>query len=115
MITGGPIMDAYGEGTPLSLAFVKYGNVRAHGGRHSWDPATAVYAIEGEKDFFTVEKRGRVTVDAEGKTYMTEDETRLHSLLAVKTDDSLTEQQAKDRVAAYIDACSMQVYGGTRS
>ena len=110
MITGGPIMEKYDEETPLSMAFVKYSNTRAHGGRHSWDPATAVYAIEGEKDFFVVEKRGRVTVDADGKTFMTEDENGLHSLLAVKTDASMTEQQSKDRVAAYIDGCAMRVY-----
>lgn len=110
IITGGPIMEKYGEETPLSLAFVKYSNARMHGGRHSWDPAAAVYAVEGEKDFFAMEKRGTVTVDAEGRTLLTEDINGQHVILTVKTDAGRTEQQSKERIAAYIDACAMRVY-----
>ncbi len=110
MITGGPIMEKYGTETPLSMAFVSYSEARAHGGRHSWDPATAVYAIEGEKDFFKLGNSGTVTVDAEGRTFFTEAEDGLHTILSVRTGNGLTEQQSKDRIAAYIDDCSMQVY-----
>ena len=110
MITGGPIMEKFGEETPLSMAFASYSEARAHSGRHSWDPATAVYAIEGEREFFTLGKRGTVTVDTQGRTFFAEQENGMHAVLSVRTDGSLKEQQSKDRIAAYIDACSMQVY-----
>jgi hypothetical protein len=103
-------MEKCGTETPLSMAFVSYSEARAHGGRHSWDPATAVYAIEGEKDFFKLGNSGTVTVDAEGRTFFTEAEDGLHTILSVRTGNGLTEQQSKDRIAAYIDDCSMQVY-----
>lgn len=44
------------------------------GKRHSWDPIAAFYAIYGTGGVFSVERRGRVTVDGEGITRLTEGE-----------------------------------------
>lgn len=42
------------------------------GKRHSWDPIAAFYAIYGTGGVFSVERRGRVTVDGEGITVLEE-------------------------------------------
>lgn len=110
MLTGKPLMDKYGDSTPLTLSFYLTGDTKDRGGRHSWDPAALVYAIEGCREFFVESPRGTVTVDDEGRTVMTDDPDGLHSYLTIRPHDGLTEQQCKDRVAAYIDACSMAVH-----
>ena len=111
MITGKPAMDKFGEDTPLSLSFIKYGNTQKVGGRHSWDPATAVYAVEGLKDFFCEDLRGTVTVDDEGRTLMSQDPNGLHSVVTLRFAQGEDEKACKARVAAYIDACAMSAYG----
>lgn len=107
MITGGPIMKACGEDNPVALSLIKmhFGDVDKYGGRHSWDPASAVYAIEGVKDFFVESTSGKVTVDDDGKTTFTPCENGLHKILSLKEKSGLNERQLKDVVAKYIDDC----------
>ena len=110
MLTGGPMMDKFGEGTPLSYSYTLYGNTREIGGRHSWDPATLLYAVEGCKDWFDESPRGTVIVDEEGRTEMTADPNGLHSYLTIKPHDGMTMQQCKDQIAAYLDGCALSVH-----
>jgi len=110
MLTGKPMMDQYGEKTPLSLSFICFSDTLARGGRHSWDPATAVYAVEGVGDLFEEGPRGTVTVDNEGRTILTPNPTGLHSVLRIKIHDGMSLQACKNEIAAYIDECAMNVY-----
>lgn len=110
MLTGKPMMEKYGEETPLSLSFLRFGDTAARGGRHSWDPATAVYAVEGAGDRFEESPRGTVTVDDEGRTVLHADPAGLHSVLCIKVPDGVSEQECKNEIAAYIDGCAMRVY-----
>ncbi len=110
MLTGKPAMDKYGEDTPLSLAFIRYHDTFAKGGRHSWDPATAVYAVEGCGAYFDDSRCGTVTVDESGATYMRDDPCGMHRILTVKQQAGQTEAEMKATVAAYIDSCAMKAY-----
>lgn len=110
MLTGGPMMDKYGENTPLSYAYVHYADTREIGGRHSWDPATMVYAVEGCRDFFAESACGTVEVDEEGRTMLHEDPNGLHRYLTILPHDGLTEQQCKDRIAEYIDRLVLAIH-----
>ena len=107
MITGGPIIASCGEDNPVSLSLIKmhFGDVDKIGGRHSWDPASAVYAIEGVKDFFIESESGKVTVDDEGQTTFTPSENGLHKILNLKQKGTLDELQLKKVVADYINDC----------
>jgi len=110
MLTGGPLMDKYGDDTPLTFSFYLTGDTKDQGGRHSWDPATLLYAIEGCRHYFDESLRGTVIVDREGRTVMTDDPDGLHSILTIKPHNGMSEQQCKDQIAAYIDACSLKVH-----
>ena len=110
MLTGKPMMDKYGGDTPLSLSFLSFSDTAAKGGRHSWDPATAVYAVEGAGDRFEESPRGTVTVDDEGRTIMHADPAGLHSVLRIKMHDGMSLQACKNEIAAYIDGCAMRVH-----
>ncbi len=109
-ITGRPVIEAFGMSTVLSASFLSYAS--AKNGRHSWDPMTAVYAVEGCGEFFEEISRGTVAVDSEGRTLMTESADGAHSIISVKQNNKASEQQAKDAVAEYIDRCALSVYGG---
>ena len=108
MKTGKPILDKYGDSNPLALAFTKFPWVDADG-RHSWDPATAVYAVEGAKDFFK-ENIGTVLVDEKGVTTFVPDENGQHTVLTMKEKAGKTELEVKAECAKYIDDCSLEVY-----
>jgi len=65
MISGGP-MRRHGERRlPDSLAFTVHGSMN---GRHSWDPATALYAVWGAAPWFYQTVDGTVKVDDTGVT-----------------------------------------------
>lgn len=108
MKTGRPALDKYGDGTPLTLAFTKYPWVDADG-RHSWDPATAVYSVEGAKTFFK-ETVGDVTVDEGGLTVLSPNKSGRHTVLTMLPKDGKTEFELKRECAKYIDDCSIEVY-----
>ncbi len=107
MISGGRLMKSQGENNPVSLSFIaiNYGDIIENGGRHSWDPATTIYAVEGEKDFFTLSNAGTVTVDDMGATIFEEKANGKHYIIGLKHKDGLTEQDLKNAVAEYIDDC----------
>ena len=108
MKTGKPILDKYGDSNPVALAFTIYPWIDADG-RHSWDPATAVYSVEGAKGFFK-ETRGTVVVDEKGVTTHIPDENGLHTVLTMKEKEGKTLLEFKAECAAYIDNCSLEVY-----
>jgi len=68
MITGAPMASHGGRELPDSLSFIAHGSEK---GRHSWDPATALYAVYGAKPWFYLSSPGRVTVRADGVTDFT--------------------------------------------
>ena len=109
IITGGPALEKYGEDTPLSLSFCLFPGVKKKGGRHSWDPVTAMYAVEGCRDFLTESRCGTVTVDGEGRTAFLPDANGLHRVLTVPEQPGLTQAERKALVAAYIDGCAMKI------
>lgn len=111
MMTGGPIVAKYGEETPLSLSFLLYPPTKKDNYlRHSWDPATALYAVEGCRELFDKTENGIITVDEKGITRFTPTADGKHSVLYVNTKDGKSEAEAKAAVAKYIDDCAMQVY-----
>jgi inosine-uridine nucleoside N-ribohydrolase len=95
-ITGGPVLKAYGEENPLGLAFSLFPGVIKRGGRSSWDPASALYAVEGAGDFFEKSTAGTVTVDCNGKTVFVPDQAGRHVILHL-------QDGAEQALAAYID------------
>lgn len=109
MMSGKPLMDKYGENNPVSLAFLTYPWIDKQSGRHSWDPATLVYAVEGVKDFFVESEAGKITVDDFGGTYFEPCEKGLHKYLQLKENNGLSIQMCKDECAAYINDCAMKV------
>lgn len=111
MITGGPLMDKYEEENPVSMSFCRYGRVKEKGGRHSWDPATVLYAVEGCGELFEESARGRVKVDADGTTTFCEGDG-LHSVISVKCPEGVSEAAAKARVAARLDECALRLFEG---
>ena len=62
MISGRRML-ASGESLPSAYAFLCHGSKN---GRHSWDPATALYALYGENGMFCLSQEGKVTFDDEG-------------------------------------------------
>ena len=106
MITGGRLIKN-GDTNPVasSLINMPFGDVVQNGGRHSWDPATAIYAIEGAKDFFEKTTNGTVTVKDNGETTFTPSANGLHKILYLKPKIGCNQQDLKDIVAKYIDDC----------
>lgn len=104
IMTGGPMMEAFGEGNPLSFSFCRFPGVLKKGGRPSWDPATVLYAVEGCGDIFRETPDGSVVVRDEGKTIYTPDGMKKHRILHLK------DQEAIQKAAARIDQCATWVY-----
>lgn len=106
MITGRPMIAKYGISSPIALSFrlCPWGN----NGRHSWDPATALYTVEGCGDFF-VERHGRVTVDENGITSITENPQDKNCVLFINITNA-TESETKAATAAYLDKAVMKLH-----
>lgn len=104
IITGGPMLEVFGERTPLSLSFCRFPGVLKKGGRSSWDPATVLYAVEGCGEFFTETPNGTVTVGDDGKTVYIANGMGKHRILYLKAQDAIKA------IATYIDECAMWVY-----
>ena len=103
VITGGPVIETFGEGTPLSLSFCRFPGVLKKGGRSSWDPETVIYAVEGCREFLEESSACTVEVDDEGKTKMCHNGMRNHRILTLKAGMA-------EAFAAYIDQCAMKAY-----
>jgi len=92
MITGAENVKKYGEDRPSSYSFICHGS---RNGRHSWDPATALYAIYGEYGCFEESPAGTISINDNGITSFAECENGLHHFLR------LTKPKAE--IAAIID------------
>ena len=77
-------------------------------GRHSWDPATALYAVEGCGEFF-IERHGKVTVEENGTTVQYEKAVDEDCVLFQNIADT-TVQEAKDKTAEYLDSIVMELH-----
>lgn len=106
MITGRPMIAKYGTSSPIALSFrlCPWGN----NGRHSWDPATALYTVEGCGDFF-VERHGRVTVDENGVTHQAENPSDNNCVIHINIAKQ-TAQETKNKTAEYLDSAVMKLH-----
>ena len=116
MITGKEAVEEYGYSTPLTQSFISFNAKICAGqcdplrsGRHSWDPATAVYAVEGVADFLTKTGPGRIIVSDNGATEFVPCDDGNVRVLWPRTSGGITEQEAKDKMAAYINKCADEV------
>ena len=116
MISGAHLLDSAYPENPLSLSFRLFPGVKNLGGRHSWDPAAAVFAVLGEGDLFSLSEPMTVSVADNGATSATPDARGMHRIISVKINDGESEADAKQRVAKYIDECAQKLYPlGTQS
>jgi inosine-uridine nucleoside N-ribohydrolase len=120
MITGKEAVEIYGYTTPLSQSFINFNSKVCAGlcdplrsGRHSWDPATAVYAVEGVGEFLIKSEPGIIKVSDNGSTEFIPSSDGKASVLRPNTSAAISEQEAKDRMAAYINRCADAVLRGT--
>lgn len=111
MLSGKPAIEKYGDSTPLTASFLDRKSVRETLTRPSWDPATAVYAIEGCRDFLKESPKGTIFVAENGKTAFKEDENGLHSVILLNVDGQKTKADCELMGAEYIDKCALEVYG----
>ena len=92
MITGAENVKKYGEDRPSSYSFICHGSKN---GRHSWDPATILYAVCGEYCCFEESPAGKISIDDNGITSFSECENGLHHFLRLK--------KSKEEIASIID------------
>lgn len=65
ILTGKPLIEKYGKNHPAALALLLNG---CNDGRSSWDPSTALYAVEGEAGVMKLSEKGFVSVRKNGVT-----------------------------------------------
>ncbi len=92
MITGAPMVERGGESAPDSLSYIVHGS---RAGRHSWDPATALYGAYGARPWFYKSAAGVVSIDEKGVSSFTADRSGLCRILECA--------QPKERIARDID------------
>ena len=112
MMTGTALAEKYGDTDPLAVSFTEFltnCKLPHSEGRHSWDPAAAVYAVEGCKDFLNESERGSITLTDVGVTYFTPDENGNITVLTNRIYENETEADSKARMATYIDTCVDQI------
>lgn len=107
MLTGKAACDKYGDKNPLTKSFFEFFNAR--NGRHSWDPAVAVYCAEGGKSYLCESVPGELMVDDFGVTDFTPSENGNVTLLNINVNGEMTEQECKNEMARYIDSCVEEV------
>ncbi len=108
MITGKRAVEILGESHPLTMAFIGFHNSI---GRASWDPATLLWAVEGDRDLFKLSEAGKIVLDEIGTTDFYPDENGKHYVigLAQKENEAFTDAQI--RVADYINAAVYPMLG----
>ncbi len=107
--SGKAITDKYGESNILAKVFTEYPH--KHGGNnHSWDPATAIYAIEGCREFFRESEKGAVTVDEIGRTFFAPDANGKHVYLTMNVPCGKSEKEIKDACGKYLDDTAIELY-----
>ena len=108
MITGKYAVKTLGDSTPLTLAFV---NFYGSEGRSSWDPATLLWTVVGNRDLFTFSEAGRVYVDDIGTTDFTADENGNCRIIGINQLENESFEDAQKRVASYIDGAVNEILG----
>ena len=106
MITGRPMIAKYGDSSPIGLSFKLF--PWASDGRHSWDPATALYTVEGCGDHFT-EHHGKVSVDENGVTSITNDPQDNNCAIFINIANNNLDE-SKNKVAEYLDSVVMTLH-----
>lgn len=92
MITGAPMAEHGGMDAPDSMSYIVHGS---RAGRHSWDPATALYGVYGARPWFYKSSAGRVTIRDDGVSDFAVDPDGLCSILECA--------QPKEQIATAID------------
>ena len=110
MITGGFLLDEGYPENPLSLAFRLFPGTKAAGGRHSWDPAAAVYAVLGDNELLSAGERVTVRLDGDGVTVASPDACGMQNIVGVSVGEGEDASYAKARVARYVDGCAKEIY-----
>ncbi len=108
MITGEALTKEFGCTHPLTCAFITFN--KGTGGRHSWDPATVLYAVQGCGDFFSESASGIIKIGEHGETFFTSLHGGHHKILSVKLLEGETVSDAKKRTADYINGCVKGMY-----
>ena len=103
IVTGRPEVEKYGENSALGLSFNLFGASR---GRHSWDPVTLLYTVEGCGDFFCESDPCSVTVDDDGMCSVCFCGGK-HKILSMKSFEDTNK--IKSKCAEYIDAAIMKI------
>ena len=106
------LAEKYGDTDPLAVSFTEFltnCKIPPSEGRHSWDPAAAIYAVEGCREFLNESERGNITLPDEGVTYFTPDENGNITVLTNRLMENETEADSKARMAKYIDTCAEQI------
>lgn len=102
VITGEDAVKKYGDSNPLTQSFLVW-----HGGeisgRHSWDPMTAIYAVEGTREFFNESEKGNVSLTDEGVTYFEPCNEGKFTILTLKSNDVIPT------IEKYIDDCAESI------
>ena len=99
MITGKSMCE-HGQGkVPDSYAYVKFG---AQNGRHSWDPATALYGVYGAKPWYYVSAPGTIRIAQDGVSDFIPDADGLHRILIAAI--------PQEEIAAEIDRLVMRLF-----
>ncbi|MBQ8163334.1 MAG: nucleoside hydrolase [Clostridia bacterium] len=102
--TGKDLESRVKERNPLLVAFERFLNESIKGGRDSWDPVTALYAVEGTKDFLKESAKGHVCVKDNGATYF-EEAADGNTVIVTVNSTSENDQAVRDTIAKYIEDC----------
>lgn len=95
MITGAAMVKRDGRTKPASLSYIIHGSSN---GRHSWDPATALYAVNGAEPWFTLTPPGDVYIDDKGVSSFIERDGGLHFYLKCKLPQAEIAKEIDDMV-----------------
>ena len=78
--TGSPLVRRFGEDHPTAFALIRN---RCVNGRSSWDPSTALYAVEGECGVMRLSQWGRVSFRDDGVSDFTAGEGKCRYLSGI--------------------------------
>ncbi len=102
--TGKDLHSRVTKRNPLLVSFEMFLNESVKGGRDSWDPVTALYAVEGTKDFLKESKKGTVSVTDSGATYFKESDDGNTVIVTVNSTKE-NDQAIRNSIAEYIENC----------
>jgi inosine-uridine nucleoside N-ribohydrolase len=94
ILTGKPLIEKYGKNHPAALALLLNG---CNDGRSSWDPSTALYAVEGEAEVMKLSEKGFVSVRENGVTDFKADPAGHCRILSVASDP----QKIAEKIDSY--------------